>query len=48
MNTQVKRNQRGNPAVWFHYELSPLTVIYTERRKPIYHFLTTVSRLVGL
>lgn len=31
------------PAIWFRYELSPITVQYTERRKPLYHFLTTVS-----
>ncbi|WAR21808.1 ERGI1-like protein [Mya arenaria] len=29
------------PAIWFRYELSPITVQYTERRQPLYHFLTT-------
>ena len=34
---------RVMPAVWFRYDLSPITVKYTERRKPIYSFLTMVS-----
>ncbi|XP_052772517.1 endoplasmic reticulum-Golgi intermediate compartment protein 1-like isoform X3 [Mya arenaria] len=29
------------PAVWFKYELSPITVQYRETRQPFYHFLTT-------
>lgn len=35
------------PAIWFRYEMSPITVQYTERRKPLYHFLTTVCAIVG-
>ncbi|XP_052772515.1 endoplasmic reticulum-Golgi intermediate compartment protein 1-like isoform X1 [Mya arenaria] len=35
------------PAIWFRYELSPITVQYTERRQPLYHFLTTVCAIVG-
>ena len=29
-------------AIWFRYDLSPITVKYVERRKPLYHFITTV------
>ncbi|XP_057168312.1 endoplasmic reticulum-Golgi intermediate compartment protein 1 isoform X4 [Ursus arctos] len=32
------------PAIWFRYDLSPITVKYTERRQPLYRFITTVSR----
>lgn len=32
------------PAIWFRYDLSPITVKYTERRQPFYRFITTVSR----
>ena len=31
------------PAIWFRYDLTPITVAYTENRKPAYHFLTMVS-----
>ncbi|XP_049730287.1 endoplasmic reticulum-Golgi intermediate compartment protein 1 isoform X2 [Elephas maximus indicus] len=30
------------PAIWFRYDLSPITVKYTERRQPLYRFITTV------
>ncbi|KAL0608410.1 Endoplasmic reticulum-Golgi intermediate compartment protein 1 [Plecturocebus cupreus] len=33
------------PAIWFRYDLSPITVKYTERRQPLYRFITTVSGL---
>ncbi|XP_052225119.1 endoplasmic reticulum-Golgi intermediate compartment protein 1-like [Dreissena polymorpha] len=36
-----------NPAVWFKYQLSPITVQYREMRKPLYHFLTTVCAIIG-
>lgn len=32
------------PAIWFRYDLSPITVKYTERRQPLYRFITTVSK----
>ncbi|PVD30609.1 hypothetical protein C0Q70_09882 [Pomacea canaliculata] len=35
------------PAIWFRYELSPITVRYKEKRKPFYTFLTTVCAIVG-
>jgi len=31
------------PAVWFRYDLSPITVKYTKKRKPFYSFVTNVS-----
>lgn len=40
-------NARGSPAIWFRYEISPITVKYTQRRKPIYHFVTTVLAIIG-
>ncbi|CAF0806097.1 unnamed protein product [Brachionus calyciflorus] len=38
---------RVPPTIWFRYDLNPITVKYTERRKPIYTFLTTVCAIVG-
>ncbi|GAB1607787.1 endoplasmic reticulum-Golgi intermediate compartment protein 1-like [Argonauta hians] len=35
------------PAIWFRYDLSPITVRYHERRRPFYTFLTTVCAIVG-
>lgn len=35
------------PAVWFRYDLSAITVKYTEKRKPLYHFITAVCAIVG-
>ncbi|EMP33462.1 60S ribosomal protein L26, partial [Chelonia mydas] len=32
------------PAIWFRYDLSPITVKYTERRQPLYRFITSVVR----
>uniref|UniRef100_H0YPW2 Endoplasmic reticulum-Golgi intermediate compartment protein n=1 Tax=Taeniopygia guttata TaxID=59729 RepID=H0YPW2_TAEGU len=29
------------PAIWFRYDLSPITVKYTERRQPLYRFITS-------
>ncbi|XP_076793183.1 endoplasmic reticulum-Golgi intermediate compartment protein 1 isoform X2 [Arvicanthis niloticus] len=31
------------PAIWFRYDLSPITVKYTERRQPLYRFITTAT-----
>ncbi|XP_006524887.1 endoplasmic reticulum-Golgi intermediate compartment protein 1 isoform X7 [Mus musculus] len=33
------------PAIWFRYDLSPITVKYTERRQPLYRFITTKVHL---
>lgn len=35
------------PAIWFRYDLNPITVKYHETRPPLYHFLTTVCAIVG-
>ncbi|KAG2456101.1 ERGI1 protein, partial [Polypterus senegalus] len=35
------------PAIWFRYDLSPITVKYTERRQPVYRFITTVCAIIG-
>jgi len=35
------------PALWFRYDLNPITVRYHETRPPLYHFLTTVCAIVG-
>lgn len=35
------------PAIWFRYDLNPITVKYTEKRQPLYSFLTTVCAIVG-
>lgn len=35
------------PTIWFRYDLSPITVRYHEKRKPIYSFLTTVCAIIG-
>ena len=39
---KVVHNKRAKPAVWFKYELTPITVLYQEKQKPLYGFLTTV------
>ncbi|KAF4024254.1 hypothetical protein G4228_016233, partial [Cervus hanglu yarkandensis] len=33
------------PAIWFRYDLSPITVKYTERRQPLYRFITTANTM---
>uniref|UniRef100_A0A0R3RY80 Endoplasmic reticulum-Golgi intermediate compartment protein 1 n=1 Tax=Elaeophora elaphi TaxID=1147741 RepID=A0A0R3RY80_9BILA len=35
------------PALWFRYELQPITVKYTERRQPFYTFITSICAVVG-
>lgn len=35
------------PAIWFKYDLNPITVKYTEKRPPFYTFLTTICAIVG-
>ncbi|KFD55678.1 hypothetical protein M514_03426 [Trichuris suis] len=36
-----------NPTVWFHCDLTPITVKYHERRPPVYTFLTTICAIIG-
>lgn len=38
---------RVMPTIWFRYDLSPITVKYSERMKPFYSFLTTICAVVG-
>ncbi|CAF0861297.1 unnamed protein product [Didymodactylos carnosus] len=35
------------PAVWFRYDLIPITVKYTERRPKLYTFITSICAVVG-
>lgn len=44
---QYGHGGRMMPAIWFRYDLSPITVRYKEKRKPFYTFLTTVCAIVG-
>lgn len=44
---QYHHGGRALPAIWFRYELSPITVRYKERRKPFYTFLTTICAIIG-
>jgi len=38
---------RSSGAIWFRYDLNPITVKYHERRQPIYSFLTSVCAIIG-
>lgn len=44
---QYGHGGRVMPAIWFRYDLSPITVRYKERRKPFYTFLTTICAIIG-
>lgn len=35
------------PAIWFRYDLNPITVKYSRKRKPFYTFLTSVCAIIG-
>jgi len=35
------------PALWFKYDLAPLTVKYSHKRPPFYTFLTTICAIIG-
>lgn len=35
------------PAVWFKYDINPISVKYKERRKPLYEFLCMTCAIVG-
>nr|XP_054766429.1 endoplasmic reticulum-Golgi intermediate compartment protein 1-like [Lytechinus pictus] len=39
--------RRVLPAIWFRYDISPITVKYHEKRAPFYTFITTVCAIVG-
>ncbi|KAH9500921.1 Endoplasmic reticulum-Golgi intermediate compartment protein 1 [Bulinus truncatus] len=36
-----------SPAIWFRYELSPITVRYVEKQKPLYTFLVMICAIIG-
>ncbi|XP_006825973.1 endoplasmic reticulum-Golgi intermediate compartment protein 1-like [Saccoglossus kowalevskii] len=38
---------RVMPAIWFRYDISPITVKYHEKRAPFYTFITTICAIVG-
>jgi len=38
---------RAVPAIWFRYELSPITVKYIEKHKPFYTFLVMICAIIG-
>lgn len=35
------------PAVWFKYDINPISVKYVERRKPVYEFICMTCAIVG-
>lgn len=35
------------PAIWFRYDITPITVKYTEHRQKFYTFLTSICAVVG-
>ncbi|CAG0891053.1 unnamed protein product [Darwinula stevensoni] len=35
------------PALWFRYDLNPITVKYHEKSAPFYSFLTTICAIIG-
>lgn len=39
--------RKSTPASWFRYEISPLTVKYTQKRQPFYRFITTICAVIG-
>ena len=43
----LSHSGRVIPAIWFRYDLTPITVKYTRQRKPLYSFLTMVAAIVG-
>jgi hypothetical protein len=38
---------RGHPAIWFRYDISPLTVKYREKGEAFFSFLTAICAVVG-
>ena len=35
------------PSIWFRYDLSPVTVKFTQWRESIFHFLVQVCAIIG-
>ncbi len=42
-----KKGENLKPSVYFFYELSPIMVRVTERRKPFLHFITQLCAILG-
>ncbi|XP_043247437.1 endoplasmic reticulum-Golgi intermediate compartment protein 1-like isoform X2 [Amphibalanus amphitrite] len=45
--SRVRQQLGRSPAIWFKYELNPITVRYHERRPPLYTFITSICAIVG-
>ncbi|XP_064465838.1 endoplasmic reticulum-Golgi intermediate compartment protein 1-like isoform X1 [Ornithodoros turicata] len=43
----ISHTGRITPAIWFRYDLNPITVKYSPRGIPFYSFLTSVCAIVG-
>lgn len=43
----ISHSGRITPAIWFRYDLNPITVKYSRRSVPFYSFLTMVCAIVG-
>lgn len=44
---QYMHGRKMAAASWFRYEISPLTVKYTEKKQPFYRFITTICAVIG-
>lgn len=44
---QYHHGRKMSSASWFRYEISPLTVKYTEKKQPFYKFITTICAIIG-
>jgi len=44
---QYMHGRKMSAASWFRYEISPLTVKYTEKKQPFYRFITTICAVIG-
>jgi len=43
----VKQQPGVVPAIWFRYDIMPITVKYSERRQKFYTFITSICAVVG-
>jgi len=46
-NIHYGHNRQVSPAIWFKYDITPISVKYTEEKEPLYSFLTSVCAIVG-
>ena len=47
VNSHQYRDDNQIASAKFTYDLSPMSVILSERRIPLYHFLTSVCAIIG-